>query len=450
MGTEDEILLALDEGRGLLDQDDVPNQNQSLNCFACDAPMVGLYCHKCGNKNDNYRRSVWSLGIELFQNLTAFDGRMLRSLKSLILKPGQMSRDYSNGARQRWTSPIRFYIATSLLLFGYIAISQTQILAVGTIEEANPRSIVKVSTGADTLSPRLLFFVRKDRMIQLQDQDELDRNAENFLRGFRDATEDVDSTDGLAEAIAELDSQIEDSVIEAERRMLIQTRDSLQARLDRKEAEQAQDSSPGSQNSNADANDSQLSFTGINGQEISLNREGMNALYRMVLQHPETINTRVNNDLKLAMFFMMPFAMLMGAIFIRGRETAMLYDHLVHAAYIHSFSFILLFVFILLNQYTAAPALLLIYTIILLIYLPISAKRMFKRGWFKSFLTAYGVGAVYTLVMLLVFFLIVVLALQELAFDLSEQQARFGNSSTPTSVPFETPATPDVVPPTDP
>ena len=33
------------------------------------------------------------------------------------------------------------------------------------------------------------------------------------------------------------------------------------------------------------------------------------------------------------MFGMMPFTMLLGAMFIRGRGNALLYDHLVHTAY---------------------------------------------------------------------------------------------------------------------
>lgn len=445
MGTEDELLIALDEGRNLLDEDTVPNQNQSLHCFACDEPMVGLYCHKCGNKNDNYRRSVWSLGVELFQNLTAFDGRMFRSLKSLILNPGRMSRDYSDGARAKWTSPIRFYIATSLLLFGYIAVSQTQILAIGAVEEATPFSMMKVSTGESTLSPRPLFFIRKDRIVQVQDQESIQRNADEFLSSFTDMSRGEETVDGLKAAIDELNENIEETTITLEQNMLIQTREVLQERLDKIEAGNAKPE--GSENSPPETeteSGSSLNFTGVNGEEITLDGAGIRELYRMVLQEPETINAQVNNDLKFAMFFMMPFAMLLGAFFIRGREKAMLYDHLVHAAYIHSFSFILLFVFILLHQYLALPALLPLYTLILLIYLPISAKRMFERGWFKSFLTAYGVGIVYTLIMLFVFMLVVLMEIQNLAVDLSEQQARFGNTTVNVNIPTDTPTTPDV------
>ena len=124
MGDTDSVDL---ETTGLLDADTIPNANQSINCFSCGESMSGVFCHACGNKNDNYRRSIWSLGIELFASLTAFEGRIWRSLRSLIFNPGQMAREFSNGARQKWTSPIRLYLAMSLLLFGYTAVSYTHL-----------------------------------------------------------------------------------------------------------------------------------------------------------------------------------------------------------------------------------------------------------------------------------------------------------------------------------
>ena len=122
------------------------------------------------------------------------------------------------------------------------------------------------------------------------------------------------------------------------------------------------------------------------------------------------------------MFLMMPFSMLLGAIFIRGRNKAMLYDHLVHSAYIHAFSFLLLFAFIALVQFTPIKGLLWIYMIILLVYLPLSAKRMFGRSWFKSFLTSYGVGMIYSFIMLIVLFALILMGLSYIAKDVAVQK----------------------------
>ena len=156
MGDTDSVDL---ETAGLLDADAIPNANQSLDCFSCGEKMSGVYCQACGNKNDDYRRSIWSLGAELFSSLTAFEGKIWRSLRSLIFRPGQMAREFSDGARQKWTSPIRLYLATSLLLFGYIALSQTQLIAFG--PKVVEKSAVQATIGGVELSPQVFFLERK-------------------------------------------------------------------------------------------------------------------------------------------------------------------------------------------------------------------------------------------------------------------------------------------------
>lgn len=442
MGTEEDILIGLDEGRDLLDRDTIPNRNQSLTCFACDARMVGLYCHECGNKNDDYRRSIFSLLVELFQNLTAIDSRMWRSLRALLFQPGRMAREFADGARSRWTSPVRFYIAASILLFGYITLSQTQIIAVGSVQDQQGIAIAEVTVGEDTVAPRLHFFVRKSRL-SVPDDDRFGIDGDALISGLQGR--ETTDPETLQEAIAELDADIEAAQTNIERNTLIAIRDNLRnsAETDLANGDEgaAPPAAPGPSITPGEGRT--LNFTGLDGRRVTLDREGVDALLDLMLRRPELFNEQVNDHLKLALFFMMPLAMLMGALFIRGRRNAMLYDHLVHAAYIHAFSFILLLVFILLHQYTEATFLILPYTLILLFYLPLSARRMFARGRFKSIFTAFGVGSVYTLVMFVTFSGIVVLAVNNVAADLSDQRARMqaiadraatGSPSEPTTV----------------
>lgn len=446
MGTETEILLAADEGRDLLDRDNIPNENQSRTCFSCGTPMAGLYCHSCGNKNDNYRRSIFSLIVELFQNITAIDSRMWRSLRSLIMRPGQMSREFSDGARQRWTSPVRMYIATSLLLFGYITISQTQIVALGATEQPTASSPVDVESGEAALSPRLIWFVRKSDLVEITEDIEMQGFSGDILRQIENGNTPGEDRESLQTAIDGIDAELAVTESEVERTVLMRTREQLAKRLEENtglaepEAEApngapadiaetgASESTDAPEDAGIEVTEPSTGgrlFTIIrpDGRAIELDNEGVSAIYRLVLRRPELINERINTDVKFAMFFMMPFAMILGAIFIRGREKAMLYDHLVHAAYVHSFSFLLLFAFVLLSQFTDLPGLVVIYTLILLVYLPRSAKGMFGRGWFKSCLTAYGVGVIYTLTIGIVMAAIIVFALQDIAVEVNEQRA---------------------------
>ena len=417
----------------LLDEDTIPNANQSIDCFSCGESMSGVYCYACGNKNDNYRRSIWSLGGELFASLTAFEGRIWRSLRSLIFRPGQMAREFSDGARQKWTSPIRMYLATSLLLFGYIALSQTQLVAFGTNMNSSS-TVIKVGDGNQGLRPQVFFLERKSTIQKTVSEDAIKAFEENMadiitddgdkskeqlereLKGLKAALERYDAqiknankyakvgmTQGripMAEHIKRLESQIENYDIES---IDIESTDKDQP------AETADETS----------DDTNIKFSDVTGETFRLDSKGLRQAMSIGLRQPERINAPIGEWLPKIMFLMMPFSMLLGAIFIRGREKAMLYDHLVHSAYIHAFSFLLLFVFMLLVQFTPIPGLLLIYTLILLIYLPLSAKRMFGRGWFKSILTSYGVGAIYTFIMMIVLTVLIVMGLSDIMKDVA-------------------------------
>ncbi len=458
-----------------LEVDSIPDVNQSHYCFACDEPMHGLYCAACGNKNDNMRRSISSLGIELFSSLTALEGRIWKSLRSLLLKPGEMAREFSDGARTKWTSPIRMYLAMSLALFGYVALSQTQLVAFGT--ERDISSIVQGSIGGESLQPTVFFLERKSKLRELvsdEDISELEKNLQDIGSNLKENS-DADLLANLESsrtALASLDTEIANSPSPYAATGIKAGREAIQSRISAIEAELAQrkehaiaaqplkDKEEASHptrgqkksavddfldgfikgasgrgetanvetidkeaESKNDVEESQVTIRGRKGNKVALDSASLREVATIALRYPERLNAPVNKWLPRIMFIMMPFSMLLGAIFIRGSETAMLYDHLVHAAYIHAFSFLLLFVFILLVQYTPLPGLLWIYMLILLIYLPLSAKRMFKRGWFKTIITSYGVGLIYTIIMYLILLALITYGAFGIAQEVAEARA---------------------------
>ena len=443
MGDTDSVDL---ETTGLLDADTIPNANQSINCFSCGESMSGVFCHACGNKNDNYRRSIWSLGIELFASLTAFEGRIWRSLRSLIFKPGQMAREFSDGARQKWTSPIRLYLATSLLLFGYVALSQTQLVAFGTKFKAN--SIVQFGSGDQNLSQQVFFLERKSTIRKRVSEDAIAAFEKDMINLITD--DDEKSIEYLElelektrENLEKIEEQIENAVNKYAKAGISRAREPMLERIESLEhqiknyktnaspaegsdeplddiTKTTSDSDEKSEDDGTEKdNDGNIDFTDMTGNSFSLDSEGVRNAVSIALREPERINSHIDRRLSQIMFAMMPFSMLLGAIFIRGREKAMLFDHLVHAAYIHAFSFLLLFVFMLLVQFTPIKGLLWIYMAILLIYLPISAKRMFGRSWFKSILTSYGVGAIYTFIMMLILSYLIGMGISDIVKDVA-------------------------------
>lgn len=434
-----------------LSEDDIPDSNQAHFCFSCSEPINGIYCAACGNKNDNFRRSIWSLGAELFASLTAIENRLWRSLLSLLFNPGHMARQFANGARQKWTSPVRMYLAMSIILFGYVSLTNTQLVAFGTVLDGN--SPIQANVDGKKLMPKV-FFLERRHVILSQVTDEA---ISVFEEHFQELTQD-DSGLSLSELrnekvqaqkrldelelnLANLKNMPGSSGIDTAKEVVELRIQKLDRLIDQKEnpltdLDTKADSDEDVINEGADetvnAVDDPIMDYGIDagpnntlrisagqGETIELDSQGIQKLISFVLKNPEIINAPINQYLPRIMFLMMPLSMLITALFIRSRDNAMLYDHLVHAAYIHGFSFLILFIFILLVQLTAIPGLLGIYILILLIYLPVSARRMYSRGWIKTIYTSYSVGMIYTFVMMIILFTLIVTGIIDAAQEIS-------------------------------
>ena len=51
------------------------------------------------------------------------DSRLLRTLWSLVAKPGRLTREFTQGRRASYMSPVRLYLITSLVFFFFLSIS---------------------------------------------------------------------------------------------------------------------------------------------------------------------------------------------------------------------------------------------------------------------------------------------------------------------------------------
>lgn len=87
-------------------------------CVNCGAPLSGAYCATCGQKRfiESDRRLSHLLG-EMLASATDLDGRIWRSIRALLFRPGLLSREYFAGRRARWISPISLFFAASVIYF---------------------------------------------------------------------------------------------------------------------------------------------------------------------------------------------------------------------------------------------------------------------------------------------------------------------------------------------
>lgn len=91
----------------------------NATCPNCTQPLAesAQYCSHCGQRTTGISRPWLEVLRDLLDELFDLDGKMLRSARMLLTGPGQLAREYSQGRRTRYTSPVRMYLVISVVFF---------------------------------------------------------------------------------------------------------------------------------------------------------------------------------------------------------------------------------------------------------------------------------------------------------------------------------------------
>jgi hypothetical protein len=95
-------------------------------CANCKTTLAGSWCYNCGQRGEQYHRSILRLAWEAVEGLTDLDGRIWQTFPRLILRPGRLTRDYLDGHRAVQVPPFRIFLIVLLMVFfaGSLDISQ--------------------------------------------------------------------------------------------------------------------------------------------------------------------------------------------------------------------------------------------------------------------------------------------------------------------------------------
>jgi hypothetical protein len=77
-------------------------------CPNCQSPAAGNYCPVCGQKQAG-RLALRYLGSEFLARFFSAERGVWKTFVALTLRPGRMARDYLDGRRQRYVSPLLWY-----------------------------------------------------------------------------------------------------------------------------------------------------------------------------------------------------------------------------------------------------------------------------------------------------------------------------------------------------
>jgi len=86
-------------------------------CLNCGTTVPERYCSRCGQENIEPKESLWHLITHFFSDITHYDSKFFSTIKTLLLRPGFLTREYITGRRAKYLNPIRAYVFISAVFF---------------------------------------------------------------------------------------------------------------------------------------------------------------------------------------------------------------------------------------------------------------------------------------------------------------------------------------------
>lgn len=96
----------------------VPAARTATGCAACGAALDGAFCSACGQE----RTAPDDLLLSHFARRAAeevfdLDSRLLRTLRALVTRPGELTREFVAGRRRCYFGPFKLFLGVSLVYF---------------------------------------------------------------------------------------------------------------------------------------------------------------------------------------------------------------------------------------------------------------------------------------------------------------------------------------------
>ena len=141
-------------------------------CHNCSLRLTGPFCAACGQKAQSLNPTLPAFLHDFSHEMLHVDGKIFRTLRRLFGSPGFLTREYFDGRRARWISPIRLYLIFSVVYFALSSVTSTEAVrfSVTTDEEGaaaiqrlgfeNERELgASVGHGIVTWAPRAMFLL---------------------------------------------------------------------------------------------------------------------------------------------------------------------------------------------------------------------------------------------------------------------------------------------------
>ena len=87
-------------------------------CPTCREECATEFCGRCGEKRlDHHDLAIAGLVGHALESLTHVDGRVFRSVRDLVIRPGALTAAYMRGRRRPYFAPFQMFLVTNVLFF---------------------------------------------------------------------------------------------------------------------------------------------------------------------------------------------------------------------------------------------------------------------------------------------------------------------------------------------
>ena len=348
---------------------------RNCNTFLGDPP--GKFCPGCGQDTVNHPPTFWEFVHEFITHYVALEGKLWKTLWLLFFKPAELTREYRQGRKQRYISPLRLYITASFLFFLVIKIAGVgSAITFDTPDEEarmnKPMFVSKLKPDAASGSQASIAKAAKESPVV--------SNAADHKPG-----EDADekTVDEMVKGIvSDAAKNAQQSAIEGDKNS------------DKKNSSAKEDDSIDVADFNCAAGEILCPWL---KSHLKQKYNGKTQTQVLGMLKDGTIA-----NIPYALFMLLPlFALLTKLLYInRGFYYG---EHVVYALHIHAFTFFVLLLFALMPGWLGAVVL----TAAVVYYL-VALQRFFGGRWPMTFIRYMVIGVVYPMLLVLVasFFLL--------------------------------------------
>ncbi len=137
-------------------------------CLNCGADLPGRFCPDCGQRDQPLRQPAHVFVAESVSEYLGVDGRLWRTLRRLLFRPGALTVAYLDGQRARYLRPLRIYLTATVLFFFLLSLQDPFEIQTRTLEivPLPADSLQRVEDIDDALHDRIAAVEAEQEAIQ--------------------------------------------------------------------------------------------------------------------------------------------------------------------------------------------------------------------------------------------------------------------------------------------